>query len=411
MVSPRPATNSPEPAPPKVVSAATARSTLAGFFLSGMLMSFLGAIVPAWGYHLQSEYATIGHYFLALNAGVLLSAPLAQKRLRTHTIGSVLILASILAALCFFYLAAVGPPMVHWFRVAGVFGAGLSAGLLNTALFNAVSPVYRRDPAATINLSGLLFGLGCLTTALLVAGAYFVYTTGAILTLLGLFPAFLAAKYARWKRHEDVMPTPIPVRKALTELRSPAAILFAALLFFQFGNEWSIAGWLPLFLAQRLGASPATCIWLLALYWLSLTFGRIVAQAILPRVNHAKLLVLSVVGSMFGCTILSLTETPAGAAAGIVMAGLGFASIYPLVVEQIGSRFPYYHPGLFNGLFSLAVTGGLLAPASLAWSATELGIGSVMMLPVIGSFAVLGLLAVIWLENKLSQMAAKTTNG
>ena len=33
--------------------------------------------------------------------------------------------------------------------------------------------------------------------------------------------------------------------------RSPGAVLFALLLFIQFGNEWSIAGWLPLFLIRR----------------------------------------------------------------------------------------------------------------------------------------------------------------
>lgn len=390
-----------------IVSAATARSTLAGFFVSGILMSFLGAILPAWGHHLESDYTTIGYYFLALNAGFLVSSPLAQRLMRARTIGSVLIFGSALGAVSFFYLAAVGPPTSIWFRVFGIFLSGISAGCLNTALFNAISPLYRRDPAAAINLSGLLFGLGCLTTALLVAGAFYVYTTGAILIFLGVLPAFLAAKYARWKHHDAPIAKSVPLSQAFADVRSPAALLFAAVLFFQFGNEWSIAGWLPLFLAQRLGASPSTGIWLLALYWLSLTLGRVIAQSVLPRINHAKLLAGSVVASVFGCTILSLTDAPGGAAAGIVMTGLGFASIYPLVVELIGSRFAYYHPGLYNGLFSLAVTGGLLAPASLSWITAQLGIGAVMMLPMVGSFAVLALLAIIWLEKKLAAFASK----
>lgn len=406
MLSPQPApTLSPGPTSGgAAVSAATARSTLAGFFLSGMLMSFLGAILPAWGYHFESGYAAIGHYFLALNVGVLAAPPLAHRLLRKRTIGEVLIIASATSAFSFFFLAAVGPPLSSWFRVGGLLIAGLSAGMLNTALFNAISPVYRRDPAAAINLAGLVFGLGCFTTAILVAGSFYVYTTGAILTLLGVFPAFLAGKYARWKLHQQTVETTVPIKQALLDFRSPAAVLFALLLFFQFGNEWSLAGWLPLFLAQRLGASPADCLWLLALYWFALTLGRIVAQWVLPRVSHWKLLFGSVVASIFGCTILSMTESLFGATAGILLSGAGFAYIYPLVVEQIGNRFPYYHPGLFNGLFSLAVTGGLLAPASLSWYATSLGIGSVMMLPVIGSFAVLALLLVILLENRMARM-------
>ena len=46
----------------------------------------------------------------------------------------------------------------------------------------------------------------------------------------------------------------------MRDLRSVLAIIFALLLFFQFANEWSIAGWLPVFLIDRLGLSPATAV-------------------------------------------------------------------------------------------------------------------------------------------------------
>ena len=42
-----------------------------------------------------------------------------------------------------------------------------------------------------------------------------------------------------------------------TEPRTVLALIFGFLLFFQFANEWSIAGWLPVFLIDRLGISPA----------------------------------------------------------------------------------------------------------------------------------------------------------
>src|ERR1700722_5503308 len=92
---------------------------------------------------------------------------------------------------------------------------------------------------------------------------------------------------------------PLP-HTVLTELRSPGAVLFSLLLFFQFGNEWAVAGWLPLFLTQRLGISPATSLGILALYWFSLLIGRIVAQWMMPRVKHTRLLIVSVLGAMFG---------------------------------------------------------------------------------------------------------------
>lgn len=76
--------------------------------------------------------------------------------------------------------------------------------------------------------------------------------------------------------------------------------------------------------------------------------------------------------------------------------------ILPLVMEKIGHRFPYFHPLLFNGIFSIAITGALMAPASLGVLAHYFGIGVVMALPLMGSVMVLLLLALVILEAKLS---------
>ncbi len=59
----------------------------------------------------------------------------------------------------------------------------------------------------------------------------------------------------------------LPLAQVLRDFRNPGAVLFSLLLFFQFGNEWSIAGWLPLFLIRRLGISPEDSLLMLALYW------------------------------------------------------------------------------------------------------------------------------------------------
>ena len=138
-----------------------------------------------------------------------------------------------------------------------------------------------------MNLAGLLFGLGCLLTALLVAGTYYVYTVPSILILFAVLPGLYAVDLlkANFGRHPDF--STLPLAQVLRDFRNPGAVLFSLLLFFQFGNEWSIAGWLPLFLIRRLGISPEDSLLLLALYWAALLVGRIVSQLILKRVNRA----------------------------------------------------------------------------------------------------------------------------
>src|ERR1700733_2247553 len=162
-----------------------------------------------------------------------------------------------------------------------------------------------------------------------------------------------------------------------------------------------------MFLSQRLGISPATSILMLAMYWFALLIGRVVAQWILPRARHGRILGLSVLASMLGCVLLMATDNRSGAIIGILLIGGSFAPIYPLVVEKIGNRFPYYHPGFYNGIFSLAIAGGLLAPCTLGFFASVWGIRVVMGLPLAGSSVVCVLLILLSLEARLSAVVLK----
>lgn len=390
-----------QPGPTGATHATRARLGLTGFFLSGLLMSFLGAVLPAWGHHLQSDYSHIALYFVSLNAGLLASIPLARMRSSRRSISFELATACTLgfASLLLLSLSNSAP----WFwRLAGFAGMGAAAGLINTGVFRAMSPLYKLNPAATVNLAGVFFGAGCLSTALLIAGAFNVYTVSSMLFLLAVIPGLGAIIFSRshLPAYEDLRSRSF--REAVNDFRSPSAVLFSLLLFVQFGNEWSIAGWLPLFLIQRLGISPASSLLLLALYWLALIVGRLIVQGMLPHVHHGKILLASVASALFGCVVFTFTDNRFGAGIGVLLVGLGFAPVYPLVVEKIGARFPYYHPGFFNGIFSLALTGGFLTPTLLGFVIDSWGIQVAMLVPMAGTFFVFVLLLIIWLEAKLA---------
>ena len=387
-----------------------ARKALTGFFVSGLLLSFLGAILPSWRHHLSSEYSTIGWYFVGLTAGIVASVWISPPLLARKGAGWTLAFSCATASAALLYLAFVSPPLSPWWRVFGLALIGIAAGILHTAIFHAISPMYRHDPAATINLAGILFVLGCLAVVLLVSGAYYMYNAPAIQTWIAVIPALFGWFYVRSRFAPQPAPQPPSLNQFVAELRSPGAVLFSLLLFFQFGNEWAIAGWLPLFLTQRLGISPATSLGILAMYWAALLVGRVAAQWILPRVSHARLLLSSVVAAMFGCIILLSTDNRFGAISGILLVGGAYAPIYPLVVEKIGHRFPYYHPGFYNGIFSFAMAGGMLAPCTLGYFASYWGVRVVMGLPLAGSAVVFLLLMLISLEARFSVETADRSN-
>lgn len=400
--SPEPTTASGAHSAQDPLGSSSARRALAGFFVSGVLLSFLGAILFSWQHHLTSQYGVVGLYYAGLIAGLVGSSRISPALLRRKGVSWTLALACGLAGAAILGLAFVSPPFSPWWRVAGMAVVGVAAGLLHTAIFHAISPMYRHDPVATVNLAGILFGSGCFTLAILISGTFYLYTAAAVQVWIAVIPALFGWMY--WR-------TPFPAQPAVDQpaphavfagLRSAAAVLLSLLLFFQLGNEWALAGWLALFLSQRLGISPPTALGMLALYWLALTVGRAASQWILPRARHGRLLLATVTAAMLGCLVLEVTNNKFGAIAGILLVGGAFAPIYPLVVEKIGHRFPDYHPGFYNGIFSLAMAGGLLTPGVIGYIASVWGLRAIMVLPLIGSVVVFVLLLLIWLESRLS---------
>lgn len=387
---------------PDVSRIPSAASALTGFLLSGFLFALPGTLLPAWGYHIQTDFATIGNYFLSLSAGVIGAGTFSRILLPRRGLAFQLVSACVLACCALLYLALLSPLAAPAWRMCGMAGIGVAMGLLNIALFHAISPRYSYEPAGAVSLGGIYYGLGSLIAPLLVAGTYHAYTVPSILILVAVVPGYFAVIYARGKFPPVMAGRQPTMREAFRDVRSPGAVLFALLLFFQFGNEWSVAGWLPLFLIRRLGISPESSLFLLALYCISLLVGRLAVVSVLPRVRHGKLLMGCAGAALFGCILLLFTNNTFGAGTGAMLTGAGFAGIYPLVAEKIGRRFPYYNPALFSGIFSFAIMGGLLAPASLGYFAAILGIGVAMSLPLFGTCMVVVLLLLVWLEAKLT---------
>jgi FHS family glucose/mannose:H+ symporter-like MFS transporter len=375
---------------------------LPGFLTSGFLFAMLGALLPRWGYHITADYRTIGVYFICLAVGVIVPTESAAGFIRRASISNQMAAGCGLASASLVLLAFTPLSAPALWRGLGLLLVGLSAGLINSALFAALSAAYTEDVARAVSIGGILFGVGCLVSALIVALTFYSLSVTGALLLLALVPGVFAFVY--YRMHIPAIDTSDQPSffDAVRDFRSFGTVAFAALLFFQFGNEWAIAGWLPMFLIEQLGISPKTSILLLAVYWLALLVGRVVLFAILRQVGHGRVLLISASGAAFGCILLFFTNNLFGATMSVLLTGFGFAAIYPLVAERIGRRFTYYHPGLFNGIFSLALAGGMLAPGTLGLFADSYGIRVVAALPLVGTVMVVALVLLIWLESKVT---------
>lgn len=364
-------------------------------------MAFPGAILPVWGYHLSFDFIEVGRYFLAVILGLLSAVKVGEMVTARSGIRACITLGCIIAAMAFVALGLAAPPVSWMWRFGGTLLVGMAAGMMNSAAFQSLSSAFERDRAAVVNLAGAAFGIGCLTVALLVSLTYYVYTATSLLVLMAVIPGFAAVLFARANFAPPAQHAQRPLRAVWDEVKSPGAVLFSLILFFQFGNEWSVAGWLAVFLVHQIGVRPDTALGMLAFYWAALFLGRVLTQALLPAVGHSKLLLGSLLAALLGAIILSSTNNQFGAWMAILFLGGGFATIYPLVVEKIGHRFPDYHPGFFNGILSFGITGGLLAPWCLGHMADWWGIRTVMLIPLLGTVMVFLLVVMLWIETRL----------
>lgn len=392
---------------PNSPSEAPARTLLGAVFLLGALLSLLGSVLPVWGYHRSEAFLDAGFHFLAMAvgflAGNLVSAFGAVRHPR-------LFLGPVPG--CFFSILGVSlfavlpPPFPIYWQLGGAFCIGLALGALSLMVFHHTGFVYRFNTTAAFQVSGLVALLGVAATPLGVA--LVAIPTGSLALLaLALVPLAIALPSvfgrAAWQRRElplSATPT-LSLREALEDFRNPTAILLALLLFFQLGSELALLGWLPVFLIQRLGVSPAVAVYALAAFGFALLVGRTAAQALRERVRRNRVQLGGLALASLGCLMLLSTNNLFGAFLGIALAGIGLAPVFPIALERMAQRFPYYHPGVMNAMFAVGFLGGMLAPFSLGYFAGEFGIRIIMGLPIAGSLVVAGLLLLLWLESRL----------
>jgi len=384
-------------------AAQSSSSAVRALLLSGFLLALPGALLPLWGYHVHPDFGTAGNYFLALGAGLALAMALARFLTRSAKAGYILAAGFFVATAALALLTVSAPPATVWYQALCIFTLGAAAGLINGAIFELIGVAWEADPAGVTLRGGIYFGAGSAVASLLMSNSFVAEATAArmffVCAVLSAVAGIAIVKAARTQTEPETKPEP-PVPN--TDQRTVLALIFGLLLFFQFANEWSIAGWLPVFLIDRLGMSPAGAITWLAVYWIALTIGRIIASLLVNLMPHGRLLSISAFCALFGGVSLTASDTRGGMIVGIFLIGAGFSAIVPLASERVAQRFTGYHPGYFSGLFMFAMSGAIFADFLLGHLADHLGLRAIPAATIVGSLAVIALIMVIRLGRKVS---------
>jgi hypothetical protein len=384
---------------PATPSGAKAFSWISGFFLCGTLLGLLGVLPVSWRYYIDLDSRLIGLHLLIFYLGLLGGQVGTRRRMQGNTGRVLTASAAVLAGLALIGLGFALPPAPAAWRMAGLLVLGAATGTIASGLFQLVRPFQHSRPAAALVLNGAFFGMGATFVTFLIAKTYTHVTVQNQMFLLAAIP--LSFVLIWWWRRPPVEAFDfVPSRARFGDLGSVAAVLFSLLLFFQFGTEWSLAAWLPLFLIRRLGCDPESAILALSLYFFARIAGNFAVRYLLKRFSHTRILIISTFTAMLGYFSLTLTKSVPGAMAALLVIGAGFAPIYPLVAEKVGHRFSL-HPSFYETIFLASIGGAIFAPWALGYVDYYLGLNLVMLMPAFGTLAVFILVLLIMLESKL----------
>src|SRR5260370_65080 len=84
---------------------------------------------------------------MACASGILAAAKIARPIMDRRGLSFLLVFGCSVSCVSLAYLALVGPPLPEWWRAAGLLVLGTGAGLVNMALFHAISRGYQADAA------------------------------------------------------------------------------------------------------------------------------------------------------------------------------------------------------------------------------------------------------------------------
>lgn len=349
------------------------RAASSGMFFFGVVMAVLGAVLPLLTEHVKLDLGQAGNLFLAMNFAMLASMLGVGPFMDRFGKKLVLVAAPVFVAAA---LALIAGAENYAMLITSVVLLGLGGGALNGGTNTLVADLHAdpRQKSSALNLLGVFFGFGALFLPFAIGSL--VRTLGLAIILyitmaLSLAPAALFAALAfPPARHGEGLALAEVGRLAGNKL----VLALGFLLFFESGSEFIVGGYTSSFLTREMGASVSAASYLLAVYWGAIMLGRVISSRLVLRWKSSAMILGSAVAGAAGVAILLMARSQVLAAAGIAVAGLAFASIYPVTLGFAGSRFESYSGSVFGILFGIALVGGMTLPWAVGQIAQSHGL-------------------------------------
>lgn len=350
------------------------------FISLGLPDGLLGVSWPSMRVDLGLPLDALGLLVTFQTAGYLLSSFLSGRMLRAVSIGSVLALSTLAAALALlgFAVAQLWPLLLAFGFLAGLAGGAVDAGL------NAYGATH--FSARVLNWLHASFGVGTtlgplIVTAVLSAGgvwrwSYVIVGGGQLLLALTFFVTrrrwLVAAEFTNGSS------PPVSAARSRSTLRRPLVWLGMATFFAYAGVELVTAQWSYSLLTLHREVPETTAGLLVSLYWGSLMVGRVLFGVFADRLPLARTLRACIAASVAGALLFWLEPSRLSSYFGLMLIGFAIAPIFASLISLTPGRVGREHADNAIGFqIAAAGLGGASLTALVGVVAASAGLGTI----------------------------------
>lgn len=354
------------------------------FWLSGMICALWSASLPALNERLNLGELRVGTALLMTGIGTLVAMPIAGRLCDRWTSRRVLDVSGSAAA-----LTLLGPALAPSYPVllvsALVLGAGL--GSLDVAMNTHAVEVEQRYGKPIMSAFHGVWSLGGVVgSAVLAAGLYasadirWLMASGAIVAaLLFLVP------------NRFLLPgrpgTAEPVRKGEKgTVRFPVVLMLGAIALSACVSEGGANDWAALHASKVLGAGPGAASLAYTIFAATMTVARLLGDGLRHRLGSERTIRWSGATAVGGYGLVLLASWLPGAElstrmicayAGWALAGLGLATVVPVVLSAVGGSSGQ----ALSWVSTFGFAGLLSGPALIGPVAEVTSLGTAMLIP------------------------------
>jgi MFS transporter, FHS family, glucose/mannose:H+ symporter len=323
----------------------------------GIVMISLGSINMLLSAKLSLDNLAVGALAALLPLGILLGSVVFGPIVDRYGYRLFLTLSLVLVALALELIAF--SESENLVRIAFLL-IGFGGGMMNGGANALVSDISEVQKGANLNLLGVFYGLGALGFPVVTGALSGFISYNAILhgivVLVVIIALFIFSSSLPKAKHAQGL----PIKEALSLLKSPLIWLFGLILFFESGMEGMANNWSARYFNEINGLAQQDALFTLSVLIVGLTVTRFLMGTILKNLSLAMTLTGALAFILSGSVLLLLGRHISLSIMAMALLGIGFAPVFPMILGLTGEKFAKFSGTAFSIVLVIALMGNTI---------------------------------------------------